>query len=61
MKTTVKIPVMTRTMQDAEVEFPLYRKVETKSLLVRVDIVGGMMRECAVQTKKNGADCDSDQ
>ncbi len=54
MKTTVKVPVTTRTMEDMDVEFPLYRKVETKSLFVRVDIVGELMRECAVLFKKNG-------
>ena len=54
MKTTVKVPVTTRTMEDMEVEFPLYRKVETKNLYVRVDIVKGLMRECVVQMKKNG-------
>jgi len=41
-------------MEDMEVEFPLYRKVETKNLYVRVDIVKGLMRECVVQMKKNG-------
>lgn len=54
MKTTVKVPVTTRTMEEMQVEFPLYRKVETKSLFVRVDIVKGLMRECSVQFKKNG-------
>jgi hypothetical protein len=38
-----------------EVEFPIYRKVESKNLLVRVDLMGGVMREVGIKFGKNGS------
>ncbi len=54
MKTTVQVPITTKTFESVEVEFPIYRKVETKGLFVRVDMMGTNMRESSVKFGKNG-------
>lgn len=55
MKTTVQVPVTTRRFEAVEVEFPIYRKVESKNLFMRVDMMGGNMREVGVKFGKNGS------
>ena len=54
MKTKVEVPITTRKLEEMEVEFPIYRKVETKGLLMRVDMMGATMRECSIKFGKNG-------
>jgi hypothetical protein len=55
MKTTVQVPVTTRELQEMVVEMPIYRKVDTKDLFMRVDMMGGVMREVGVKFGKNGS------
>jgi len=55
MKTTVQVPVTTRKLEEVVVEMPIYRKVDAKDLFMRVDMMGGVMREVGVKFGKNGS------
>jgi hypothetical protein len=55
MKAKVDVPVTTTTVEEMELDFPIYRKVESKQKFMRVTMVGDTMKEVAVQLGKNGS------
>lgn len=61
MKKIVKLPVHRPMVKDYEVEFPIYREhdvsgeLDTAIVYMRVDFVGGKMRETSVKVSKQHA------